>query len=179
MILNFFHSSLAVCQYRLWETERNGLVARRHYYCIWESPSQVVFKETEFTTQVDQVRHELGTDGLQFVVHVCSGWYGYFYNRSWRPMACALLRVSWIIKVILFTVEWLCWLLSDRFLQRLIYTVGDWLGYRIGLRFLTQCLHCLHVRIAQTHIPTPYFCIGQESDSESVPESVSSNVNEP
>ena len=28
-------------------------------------------------------------------------------------------------------------------------------------------------------IPTPYFCTGQESESESVPESVSGNVNEP
>ena len=30
-----------------------------------------------------------------------------------------------------------------------------------------------------TQIPTPYFCIGQESESESKPESASSNVNEP
>ena len=36
-----------------------------------------------------------------------------------------------------------------------------------------------HVHIAQTRtwIPTPYFCVGQES--ESVPECVSGNVNEP
>ena len=33
-----------------------------------------------------------------------------------------------------------------------------------------------HVHIAQTQIPTPYFCKGQESESES---SVSGNVNEP
>ena len=38
-----------------------------------------------------------------------------------------------------------------------------------------------YVLIAQTwtRIPTPYFCTGQESESESVPESVSDNVNEP
>ena len=37
--------------------------------------------------------------------------------------------------------------------------------------------HAEHVHIArtQTWIPTPYFCIGQES----VPESVPGNVNEP
>ena len=37
-----------------------------------------------------------------------------------------------------------------------------------------------HVHIAQTwtQIPTPYFCMGQESKSESVPEFVSGNVNE-
>ena len=28
-------------------------------------------------------------------------------------------------------------------------------------------------------IPTPYSCVGQELESESVPESVSGNVNEP
>ena len=35
-----------------------------------------------------------------------------------------------------------------------------------------------HVHFAQTgtRIPTPYFCIGQVSESESVPESVSGNV---
>ena len=38
-----------------------------------------------------------------------------------------------------------------------------------------------HVHIAQTRtpIPTPYFRLGQESESESVPESISGNVNEP
>ena len=37
------------------------------------------------------------------------------------------------------------------------------------------------VHIAQTWIPTPYFCIAQEAktESESGPESVSGNVNEP
>ena len=37
-----------------------------------------------------------------------------------------------------------------------------------------------HVHIAQTwtRIPTPYFCLGQESESESMSESVSGNVNE-
>ena len=38
---------------------------------------------------------------------------------------------------------------------------------------------CRTFHIAQTRIPTPYFCIGQESKSESVPESISGNVNEP
>ena len=39
-----------------------------------------------------------------------------------------------------------------------------------------------HVHIVaqiQTQIPTAYFCIGQESESDSVPESVSGNVNKP
>ena len=36
-----------------------------------------------------------------------------------------------------------------------------------------------HVHIAQTQIPLPKFCKGQESESCSVPESVSGNVNEP
>ena len=36
-----------------------------------------------------------------------------------------------------------------------------------------------HVHITQTRIPTPYFCMGQESESEFVPESISGIVNEP
>ena len=38
-----------------------------------------------------------------------------------------------------------------------------------------------HVHIAQTwtRIPTPYFCVGQESKFESIPKSKSGNVNEP
>ena len=36
-----------------------------------------------------------------------------------------------------------------------------------------------HTTETQTRIPTPYFCTGQESESESVPESISGNVNEP
>ena len=36
-----------------------------------------------------------------------------------------------------------------------------------------------HATQTQTRIPTPYFCTGQESESESVPESISGNVNEP
>ena len=38
-----------------------------------------------------------------------------------------------------------------------------------------------HGYIAQieTQIPTPYFCTEQESESESAPESVSRNANEP
>ena len=35
-----------------------------------------------------------------------------------------------------------------------------------------------HVQ-TQTQIPIPYFCIGQESESESVPESIFGNINEP
>ena len=37
----------------------------------------------------------------------------------------------------------------------------------------------VHIAQTSTRIPTPYFCTGQESESESVPESISSNVNEP
>ena len=43
-------------------------------------------------------------------------------------------------------------------------------------------LHCAeHVNIAQTQtqIPSPYFCLGQESESVSVSKSVSGSVNEP
>ena len=38
-----------------------------------------------------------------------------------------------------------------------------------------------HVHIVQTRtgIPTPYFCVGQESKSESMSEPISGNVNEP
>ena len=36
-----------------------------------------------------------------------------------------------------------------------------------------------HVHITQTQIPTPYFCVGQESEYESVPESITGNANEP
>ena len=37
-----------------------------------------------------------------------------------------------------------------------------------------------HVHIAQTliRIPIPYFCVGQESESESISESISRNINE-
>ena len=37
----------------------------------------------------------------------------------------------------------------------------------------------VHIAQTQTRIPTPYFCTGQESESESVPESISGNLNEP
>ena len=37
----------------------------------------------------------------------------------------------------------------------------------------------VHIVQTLTQIPTPYFCIEQESESESISESVSSNVNEP
>ena len=37
----------------------------------------------------------------------------------------------------------------------------------------------VHIALTRTRIPTSYLCIGQESESESVPESVSVNVNEP
>ena len=36
----------------------------------------------------------------------------------------------------------------------------------------------VHIVQPQTRIPTPYFCIGQAFGSESVPKSVSGNVNE-
>ena len=36
-----------------------------------------------------------------------------------------------------------------------------------------------HIAQTWTSIPTPYFCIGQESESESVLESISDNINEP
>ena len=36
-----------------------------------------------------------------------------------------------------------------------------------------------HIAWTGTWIPTPYFCVGQESESESIPESVSGSVNEP
>ena len=44
-----------------------------------------------------------------------------------------------------------------------------------------QWLHCTVQNISQTQtqILTPYLCVGQESESESVPKSVSGNVNEP
>ena len=40
---------------------------------------------------------------------------------------------------------------------------------------------CRTFHIAQivTWIPTPYFCVGQESENESIPEFVSGNENEP
>ena len=45
------------------------------------------------------------------------------------------------------------------------------------------CAEHVHTAQTQTRIPTPYFCTGQDSksvsESESVPESVSGNVNEP
>ena len=37
----------------------------------------------------------------------------------------------------------------------------------------------VHIAQTQTYIPTRYFCVGQESNSESVPESISGNVNDP
>ena len=40
------------------------------------------------------------------------------------------------------------------------------------------CTEHVHIAQTQTLIPTSYFCIGQESESKSEPESVSSNVNE-
>ena len=36
----------------------------------------------------------------------------------------------------------------------------------------------IHVAQTQTQISTPYFCTGQESEWECVPDSVSGNVNE-
>ena len=39
-------------------------------------------------------------------------------------------------------------------------------------------LYNVHIAQTQTGVPTPYFCVVQESESESVPESDSSNINE-
>ena len=53
---------------------------------------------------------------------------------------------------------------------------------RIRIQNLMASLYCAeHVHIAQTKIsvPTPNFCIGQESESVSIPECVSGSVNEP
>ena len=53
---------------------------------------------------------------------------------------------------------------------------------RIQIPNLMATLHYAeHVHIAenQTRIPTPYFCVGEESESESEPKSVCGNVNEP
>ena len=36
-----------------------------------------------------------------------------------------------------------------------------------------------HIAQTRTWIPIPYFCTGQESESESVPQSVYGNINEP
>ena len=46
---------------------------------------------------------------------------------------------------------------------------------------ITTLYYAEHVHIAEmwTWIPIPYFCVGQESESESVPEPISGNVNEP
>ena len=41
------------------------------------------------------------------------------------------------------------------------------------------CAEHVHVTQTRTRIPTPYFCIEQESESESLPVSESGNVNEP
>ena len=41
------------------------------------------------------------------------------------------------------------------------------------------CAEHVHTAQTQTRIPTPYFFVGPESESESIHESVSSNVNEP
>ena len=37
----------------------------------------------------------------------------------------------------------------------------------------------VHIAQTRTQITFPYFCVGQESESESIPESASDNVNEP
>ena len=44
--------------------------------------------------------------------------------------------------------------------------------------YIVQC-RTFNIVQTRTQIPTPYFCTGQESESKSVPESVSDNVNEP
>ena len=60
--------------------------------------------------------------------------------------------------------------------------IRTWLPTLIQIRNLMATLHCAeHVHIVQTgtRIPILYFCIGQESKSVSISESVSSNVIEP
>ena len=50
---------------------------------------------------------------------------------------------------------------------------------RVKTRNLMATLYYAeHVHIAQTQIPNPYFCVGQESESKFVPESESGVVNE-
>ena len=41
------------------------------------------------------------------------------------------------------------------------------------------CAEHVHIVQTQTRIPTPYFCMRQESEFKSITKSVSSNVNEP
>ena len=45
--------------------------------------------------------------------------------------------------------------------------------------YIVLCRTYIHTAQIRTRIPPTYFYIGQESNSESVPESVSGNVNEP
>ena len=66
----------------------------------------------------------------------------------------------------------------------LIYIDGDGIGVEtLDSDSKPDCYIALcrifHIAQTQTRIPTPYFCIGQESESESLLESVSDNVNEP
>ena len=57
-----------------------------------------------------------------------------------------------------------------------------WKRTRVQIRILKPNGYIAeHVQMAQTKtwIPTPYFCIGQESVAVSISESVCGNVNEP
>ena len=59
----------------------------------------------------------------------------------------------------------------------LIYTAGHGLGYRFGLIPLMATLYYAKHFSLQTRILTAFFCVAQESESKSVPESVCGNVN--
>ena len=56
-----------------------------------------------------------------------------------------------------------------------------WVRTRIQIPNLMATLHYaehdVHIAENQTRIPTPYFCVGEESESK--PKSVCGNVNEP
>ena len=75
----------------------------------------------------------------------------------------------------------MCWRI---FLLWLIYIDGDGLGCWLGLRFQTRWLHRVYTVLCRicSHCADsdldPY-SLGQEFESESVPEFVSDNVNEP
>ena len=51
-----------------------------------------------------------------------------------------------------------------------------WIPNLMATLYYTETVH---IAQTQTQITIPYFCVGQESESESVPESISGNVNEP
>ena len=55
-----------------------------------------------------------------------------------------------------------------------------WVQTWIQILNLIATLHyAVHIAQTWTHIPTSYFCVRQETESKSVPGSVSGNANEP